>query len=405
MKKTLFLCLIFFMAIVAKAQPDQATTEFNKWTNLLDSGRREASKSKDYPKCIELITRWVIRYDGLSAATQRNFNGWKSGMYYNLACYYALTGQKPMALESFNTAVASGYSDYADTMTDTDLTSLRDEPEFKNLLLTMREKGDYPYVLKISGPYDRAATGLPAFTYQDASAPALVAFKNKYKLDSVAGTGDEISKFKNLLLWVHNAVRHDGNSNNPAQVNGDSLIMVCKAQNRGVNCRMMASILRDVYQAEGFKSRIVTCMPKDTLDNDCHVINVVWSNTLNKWVWMDPTFNAYLRDEKGNYLNIEEVRARLISGRPVVLNDDANWNNQKKAPAEHFSYMSKNLYWLKCSIKSEWDIESAKSGKPKIDYINLYPGGYNTLHQPKMVNKQAVFYATNNPEYFWQKPE
>src|SRR6185503_19995478 len=163
------------------------------------------SKSKDYPKCIELITRWVIRYDGLSAATQRNFNGWKSGMYYNLACYYALTGQKPMALESFNTAVASGYSDYADTMTDTDLTSVRAEPEFKNLLLTMREKGDDPYVLKISGPYDRA------------------------------GTGDEISKFKNLLLWVHNAVRHDGNSNNPAQVNGDSLIMVCKAQNRGVN--------------------------------------------------------------------------------------------------------------------------------------------------------------------------
>lgn len=405
MKKILLLCFIVFAALASRAQPLKETPDFNKWTNTQDSSRYQASQHKDYSRCIALIDDWLTRYSRLSPQMQRNFARWNSVMYYNLACYNALTGQKQPALNALKNAADAGYSDYTDTMTDTDLTSLRDEPEFKSLLLTMREKGDYPYVLKISGPYDHATTGLPAFTHQDASAPELVAFKNKYKLDSVAGTGDEISKFKNLLLWVHNAVRHDGNSNNPAQVNGDSLITVCKAQNRGVNCRMMASILRDVYQAEGFKSRIVTCMPKDTLDNDCHVINVVWSNTLDKWVWMDPTFNAYLRDENGNYLNIEEVRARLISGATVVLNDDANWNNQKKAPAEYFNYMSKNLYWLKCSIKSEWDIESAKSGKPKIDYINLYPGGYNTLHQPKMVNKWAVFYATNNPDYFWQKPE
>ena len=327
-------------------------------------------------------------------------------MYYNLACYYALSNDKAKALDAFTTAVNSGYKDYASTLTDSDLNTLRDEPVFKTELEKMREKGDYPYVLKNSGHYSNDNTRLAAFTYQDASAPQLVAFKNKYKLDSVAGNGDEISKFKNLLFWVHNAVRHDGNSNNPAQVNGDSLITVCKAQNRGVNCRMMASILRDAYQAEGFKARIVTCMPKDTLDNDCHVIDVVWSNTLNKWVWMDPTFNAYLRDENGNYLNIEEVRARLIAGSPVVLNDDANWNNKQKETREaYFNYMSKNLYWLKCSIKSEWDIESAKSGKPAVDYVNLYPGGFSTIQQPKMVNKWAVFYGTNNPAYFWQKPE
>jgi hypothetical protein len=29
---------------------------------------------------------------------------------------------------------------------------------------------------------------------------------------------------------------------------------------------------------------------------------------------MDPTFNAYVSDTKGNLLNIEEVRAMLIDG-------------------------------------------------------------------------------------------
>ena len=390
--------------MLAKAQPSKEAVEFNKWTNTLDSNRQEASKLKNYNKCIVLITDWVNRYYELPAALQKNFMGWKAGMYYNLACYYALIDEKPQALDCFRTSVQSGYSDYESTLTDSDLNSLHDEFVFKEQLEKMREKGDYPYLLKNSGPYSQGGTASATFTYQDATAPELVAFKQKYKLDSVAGNGDEISKFKNLLFWVHNEVRHDGNSNNPAKINGDSLITVCKAQNRGVNCRMMATILRDAYQAEGFKARIVTCMPKDTLDNDCHVIDVVWSDKLNKWVWMDPTFNAYLRDENDNYLNIEEVRARLISGSTVVLNDDANWNGQKKTQAEYFNYMSKNLYWLKCSIKSEWDIETWKTGKAKIDYINLYPGGFSTIHQPKAEGRTSVAYATNNPTYFWQKP-
>jgi len=406
MKKNLIICLFVFAALAAKAQPSKDYTAFNKWTYTLDSMRYQVSQRKDYSKCMELINSWLTKYSQLSPQLQRNFSTWNAVMYYNLACYNSLSGQKQPALDAFKKAAEAGYKDYASTLTDSDLNSVRDEPDFKASLQKIRENGDYPYLLKKSGAYKSDNTNLPVFTYQDAVAPKLVAFKNKYKLDSVAGNGDEISKFKNLLFWAHNAVRHDGNSNNPAQVNGDSLITVCKAQNRGVNCRMMATILRDAYQAEGFKARIVTCMPKDTLDNDCHVIDVVWSDQKNKWIWMDPTFNAYLRDENGNYLNIEEVRARFISGSPVVLNDDANWNNRnKETKAEYFNYMSKNLYWLKCSIKSEWDIETWKNGQAKIDYINLYPGGFNTIHQEKLEGRTNIAYATNNPDYFWQKPE
>lgn len=64
-----------------------------------------------------------------------------------------------------------------------------------------------------------------------------------------------------------------------------------------------------------------------------------------------------------------------------MLNADANWNNRQKQTKENYldSYMSKNLYWLQCSVKSELDLETIKKDKPLAEYINLYPGKYNTL--------------------------
>ena len=35
-------------------------------------------------------------------------------------------------------------------------------------------------------------------------------------------------------------------------------------------------------------------------------------------------------DENGIMLSVQEVRERLRDGRPVILNEEANWNNQQK---------------------------------------------------------------------------
>jgi len=406
MKKTLLFCLLFIIANCVHAQQSKEAADFNSYSNAMDSTYRVFSKAKDFPKAIQVISEWQSRYEQLSPQLKKNFTGYKAGITYNMACYYALSGQKAKAIECLNIAFVAGFSDYGTISSDSDLASLHSDDTFKSLVLQIREKGDYGYILQKSGAYSNQPNNtLPAFSYQNSAAPELAAFRAKFNLDSVSGNGDEISKFKNLLFWAHNIVRHDGNSNNPLNRNAIDLIAVCKKDNRGVNCRMMATILKDAYQAEGFEARLVTCLPKDTADFDCHVINVVWSKTLNKWIWMDPTFNAYLRDEKGNYLNIEEVRERLINGSPVVLNDDANWNNLNKETKEmYFNYMSKNLYWLQCPVKSEWDLETRKDGKPAIVYVDLFPGGFSTIHQPLRSGKGITEYATNSPDYFWQKP-
>ena len=336
-----------------------------------------------------------------------NYAGNTINVYYNLACFNARTGKSGVAIDWLKQSVAAGFNDYTTIVVDSDLVTLQNMAAFKTIVQQVREKGDYGYILKMAGPYNNQQdSDLPVFTYQDQSAPQLQSFKAKFNLDSIAGNGDEVARFKKLLYWVHNIVRHDGSSNNPPQRNAVDLIAVCKKENRGVNCRMMATILRDAYQAEGYKARIVTCMPKDTADFDCHVITVVWSKMLNKWVWMDPTFNAYVSDEKGNLLNIEEVRDRMIEDKPWELNADANWNNRsKETKVDYLRYMSKNLYWLKCSAKSEWDLETFKDNQSPVQYINLYPGNFSTIHLPNRAGNGSVYYATNNPGYFWQKPQ
>ena len=109
---------------------------------------------------------------------------------------------------------------------------------------------------------------------------------------------------------------------------------------------------------------------------------------------MDPSFNAYVKDEKGNFLSIEEVRERMIDERPLILNEDANWNNRNKQTKEHYldNYMAKNLYWLQRPTDSKFNVESRYRHTNQI-YISLYPQGYE---------RSGGGTVTHDPAYFWE---
>lgn len=268
-------------------------------------------------------------------------------------------------------------------------------------------------ILKGAGKYNYADNRfIPKFEYQSADNPNLKKTRQNLKLDSIAGKGSELSQIFNLLHWVHNLVRHDGNSNNPTLKNAIDLINVCKAENRGVNCRMLATILNECYLSMGIKSRYITCMPKETEFSDCHVINMVYIKELEKWIWIDPTFDSYVMDEKGNLLGIQEVRERLVKGQPLVLNADANWNRENLQTKEGYleNYMAKNLYRLQIPLVSEYDTETWKSGK-EVTYVELLPldGIQQTPQKKEQTNNSTgvkfTYYKTNNPNLFWTNPE
>ncbi|OXA96101.1 transglutaminase domain-containing protein [Flavobacterium hercynium] len=272
-----------------------------------------------------------------------------------------------------------------------------------------------PYLekLKKAEKYNYADTReVPNFKYQAMDNPNLVRIRKELKLDSIAGGGNETSKILNLLHWLHNIVRHDGASNNPTLKNAIDLIKICKAENRGINCRMMSTVLNECYLSMGIKSRYITCMPKETEFDDCHVINMVYSTDAKKWIWIDATFDAYVMNEKGELLGPAEVRERLINKKTLILNPDANWNKQNSQTKEDYleRYMAKNLYRIQTPLVSEYDTETWKSGK-EVTYVELLPldGIEQTPQKEEKTNAKTgvkfTYYKTNNPNLFWGLPK
>jgi hypothetical protein len=113
--------------------------------------------------------------------------------------------------------------------------------------------------------------------------------------------------------------------------------------------------------------------------------------------WMDPSFNAYWKDEKGNLLSIEEVRERLIDDRALILNEDANWNNQNIQTKESYldNWMSKYLYWFNCATDNRFNPESRYRNTNQT-YINLCPLGF----EPSSSNVKTEI--THDAAYFWE---
>lgn len=260
------------------------------------------------------------------------------------------------------------------------------------------DSGKYIVALKGSAPYSPGSyAGDESFTYASADDSCMRRMRQFFKLDSIAGSGNEVSQMKNIMVWLHNNIRHDGWNGFPKGVdhNAIDLYKACKAQNRGLNCRGLAIVLSELYMSMGWPSRFVTCQSvKYDVDPDCHVICMVWSHNLGKWLWMDPTFAAYVMDEDGQLLGIREVRQRLIDGDPLSINADANWNNEDDETTLQYLYiyMAKNLYYISAHLHNGFNIES--SDAPNEQYT-LTPAGAN------------IGYGVNvsDDDWFWQGAE
>ena len=174
---------------------------------------------------------------------------------------------------------------------------------------------------------------------------------------------------------------------------------ICQDNCKGINCRQLAISLCEKYLSMGIPARYVTCMPGDPLDYDCHVINTVWSDQLQKWLYIDPTMDAWVMDENGTMLSIAEVRERLRNDLPLVLCETANWNHENQQTKEYYLdyYMSKNLYYFVCKKYSRFNPESDYRPNPAEEDIRLIPVGF--------VNNNWKCDTTNDPDFFWAKPK
>ena len=266
------------------------------------------------------------------------------------------------------------------------------DPEF-NYLTVLKSSPAYAY---------EQSDGYPELTYQDPADENLVELKSIYKLDSVAGKGDEVNRILSLFYWVHNEIRHDGGNSSPDPENALNILNYCNESGKGVNCVYMAIVLNEVYLSLGIKSRVIQGNCKKFIFNgDWHAFNIVYSTTLGKWIFLDPMKLAYFTDENGNMLSVAEIRERLIEGKTLELNTDADYNGNPFDRDEYLNYLAKNLYRFSCSVDSKFGNYGIfhLTNVNRI-YVHLDPAGDRQDGLGVATN-----YFTSNPDYFWSAPE
>ncbi len=394
--------------VPVQGAPRPGDVEFSKAQAQRIIAAYEARDTTATGRIVRETDAWA---DTLPAAVQSWLPAYQASIYYNAACTYALAGAREQALRYLERSIGAGFDDREHILGDPDLAALRRDRRYRKLVGSIRTRSErYLVVLGKAARFDeRDRRSCPAFSYQSADEEHLKLLRRAFDLDSVAGKGSDVSKVIRLMRWVHNQARHDGNVDNPEPRNALAMIGACRDSSRTMNCRGLAITLNEVYLSLGFVSRYVTCLPQDTTDTDCHVIDAVFVPSMNKWVWMDPTFEAYVTDEKGTLLGPGEVRERLIANKPLLLNPDANWNGETSQTVEGYlrTYMAKNLYRLECPVESEYNYET--DGQT-ARFVCLAPVEFNS-QIPKVMERnerpgsgrRRVTY-TNNAVTFWQAP-
>lgn len=269
--------------------------------------------------------------------------------------------------------------------------------------------GPYARKLKDGAAYTGGGPDLQ-FTFQDAKAEELADLKQDFEFETVAGDGTGQEQIINLLHWAVNLVPWDGSAPWPEGVLSTRAILDhVKQTGGGVNCRMKAIILQEACLAMGFPARIVGCIPLDPEDRDSHVITAVWSQGAEKWLWMDPSFNAYVTDENGILQSISEVRRGLIEGREFFLNPEAEIRGKPLDADWYFGYyMTKNLYAFISPLHAAYAYE----GSPGLrEWVMLVPAtDYPAEEDRRMVDypfreSENRRYTISNPGVFWAAPE
>lgn len=400
--KFLMALTIVMMSVMSTKAQVQRMNEFqnefgkyqNQYRDLMHNGKHKDAMAP-LTSCITLLdTTTIFKVAPIPEAAIKEQKGL---LYYDQACCYALTGQKKQALAALEQSVLLGYKDYNNMVNDNDLISLRKDKKYQALLAQVKDRQPLS-VLRKSAPYAKDDAKID-FRYQPKESKNLRMVRDYFKLDSVVGQGDELSKIINLLHFAHDNIRHDGSNKAFAELDAIDLYYYYKTTGKGVNCRQLAISLCEMYLSMGIPARYVTCMPADSLDYECHVINTVWSEQLQKWLYIDPTMDAWVTDENGTMLSIAEVRERLINDQPLVLCETANWNHESQQTKEYYleTYMAKNLYYFVCKKLNRFNPESLYRNNDPADDVRLIPVGF--------VNNNWKCDTTTDPEVFWAKPK
>lgn len=194
-----------------------------------------------------------------------------------------------------------------------------------------------------------------------------------------------------LAKFVAANIPHSNQTIQPEKRNATALWEYNLNVEPAFNCRLHSIMLHEMLLAGGIINRFVTCLPVDPDDSDCHVVNIVWLPELQKWAMIDSDMQAYLTDDAGTPLSLQEMRRSYIDGTPFEIH--RLFDNHKTD--SYAAYWAKNLYWFSCWEAAGYDLEPNSEGKRSICLI---PAGFEPF------NLRESAYQTSDEARFWAPP-
>lgn len=251
----------------------------------------------------------------------------------------------------------AGIASSSVALSNTTLASQLTGPEMLNEKLPPNyvELRPYTGLLRLYDEFDSTPDKqAPKFQY-DFSHPELHRLREAYKLDRIAGTGDVFSKATMLIKWMKEHIGYKADIASALPEVSKSLPMNAKGlleysfdkgPSFGISCYMYAIVFTEACLSIGLKCRIVSLNPLNPYDYDNHLLNIVWCPDRSKWLMLDPSFNAYVSDEKGQILDPWEVRDLLCRQKNIVCNDELIFFGSKQNSQGYFRYLAKNLFYM-----------------------------------------------------------
>lgn len=179
-----------------------------------------------------------------------------------------------------------------------------------------------------------------AYTVDHDSAQA-AKIRSFFRLDTiVAGCHTTWERTLALARFVNRNICHDNQKERITQPDAIGLWTYHKAHPSGFNCRYHSILLHELLLSVGIENRPVWCLPRDSADKDCHVVNHVWLPEVQKWVMVDSDGGGWMENEKGVPMNLLELREAVVKGHHICQRG-MNGNSY-----DYLKYMAKNLYWF-----------------------------------------------------------
>lgn len=247
-------------------------------------------------------------------------------------------------------------------------------------------------LLRAAKPYTADPAADFHFRYVQDTARARE-IRTYFRLDTLVNPAAKTwDKAVTLAQFVARNIPHANQKTYPEVCNATALWEYTRTVEPAFNCRLHSILLHELLLAEGITNRFMTCLPADSLDSDCHVVNIVWLPERQKWAMIDSDMQAWVADPDGTPLSLEEMRQRYLDNgqmeaRPL-LGGEENFDYYN-------SYWAKNLYWFVCWEDTGYDKEVEYEGRA----VALLPPGFEGFS----LDESTV--RTSDAARFWAAPD